>query len=99
MTHNAANPQSVEEKEKIARAEADQIKEDIRDIISTDAGLRFFRRLVEDGHIFHSTFKNSGWTAFYEGERNIALRYFNDICEAAPHKVAELMIKKGENDE
>lgn len=88
-----------ENKEKEKQRNLARLKEleDIRKIISTDAGLRFFKRLVRDGHIFHTTFTGNSKTYFLEGERNMALKYFADITEAAPEKIIELVIERKEN--
>ena len=96
MSHNAANAESVEESEKKIKRERDQELEDIKHILSTAHGVRFFRRFLEEGSVFSSTFTGNSQTFFLEGKRSFALKYFSDICEASPEKVAEIMIKAKE---
>lgn len=77
------------------KAERKQELEDVKTILKTDAGFRFFKRLFENTSVFSTTFKNSSeLTAFCEGQRNIGLQFFNDVCEAAPEKIAGLLIRK-----
>jgi len=94
---NVASEKEVKDNFVKLRDARRQELQDIKDLLNTSCGMRFFKRLFEDGSIFSTTFKNNGWSAFHEGERNMALRYFNDICEAAPEKVALLIIRKAED--
>ena len=82
------------QKEKL-KAERTQELEDIKTLLKTDAGIRFFKRFFEITSVFSTTFKNSSdLTAFCEGQRNIGLTFFNDICEANPEKIPGLLIRK-----
>lgn len=100
MAHNAADPKKVASIKSKQKNERDQELDDIKTILSAPAGMRFFKRFLEDGKIFSTTFTGNSNSFFFEGMRNLALKYFNDICEAAPEKVADLMIrKKDETDE
>ena len=92
--HNAADPVSVMEEEQKVKNERDQELADIKDIINRPEGLRFFRRLMAEGKVFQTTFTGNSQGYFLEGHRNLALRFLDDIAEAAPNKIAELMVKK-----
>jgi hypothetical protein len=94
MAHNAADEKKVKDAAKKQKNERDQQLEDIKDILARPAGLRFFRRMFDDASIFSTTFTGNSHTFFREGARNLALMYFNDVCEASPERVAELMIRK-----
>ena len=96
MSYNAADNKKVKDKEKDLKNERDQELEDIKEILSRPSGVRFFRRLFEEGKIYSTTFTGNSYTFFNEGHRNLALMFFGDVCEAAPNKVAELMINKKE---
>lgn len=84
---------SQKEKERLQR---EQELDDVRRLLNLPAGMRFFKRLLEEGHIFHTTFTGNSNTYFLEGHRNLVLKFFADVCEAAPHKVGELMVNKQE---
>ena len=92
--YNAGDEKQVKDLEKKAKNERDQELEDLREILNLKAGVRFFKRFLEDGQIFCSTFTGNSHTYFNEGKRAFALKYFSDICEASPKQIAELMIKK-----
>ncbi len=94
--HNAANEKQVKEREKDAQNERDQELEDVKTILDTPAGVRFFIRLMDEGRVFSTSFTGNSQTFFLEGHRNLALKFFNDVAEACPDKVADLMIKKKE---
>jgi len=85
------------EQEEADRKKAEEIErlqelEDIRAILDTPAGVRFFQRFLKDGHVFHSTFTGNSQGYFLEGQRAYALKYFTDIVSAAPDKIATLII-------
>ena len=96
--YNAADEKLVEDAAQKAKNKRNQELVDIKDIISTPAGLRFFRRLLEEGRVFRTTFTGNSQGYFLEGHRNLALRFFDDIAKAAPNKIAELMIRDSEED-
>lgn len=98
MSYNAADEKKVKDAQQKHKNQRDQELTDIKDILATPPGLRFFRRLLSDGKIFATTFTGNSYTFFNEGARNLVLVYFDDICQAAPDKVAELMVKKIEEE-
>jgi hypothetical protein len=92
---NISDPVAHEKAVEAAKLRRDQQLNDIKAILSTAAGVRFFRRMMADAHVFHTSFTGNSATYFKEGERNLALRYFKDMVEAAPDKIVTLM-KEGE---
>jgi hypothetical protein len=94
MAHNAADEKITKKVEQKVKNQRDQELEDIKDILSKPSGMRFFRRLLDDGKIFTTTFTGNSYTFFNEGGRNLVLKYFDDVCTAAPSRVAELMVKE-----
>lgn len=98
MEYNASDEKQAKKQQRKERLDRKQELEDIKAILDTPSGLRFFRRFFEEGRIFTTTFTGNSHSFFLEGHRNFALRYFNDICESAPHKVVELMITRADNE-
>lgn len=92
--HNAADEKIVKDKEQEAKNQRDQELEDIKTLLNTPQGVRFFRRLFDVGCMFQTTFTGNSNSFFKEGHRNFALIFFNDVCEACPHKLIELMLRK-----
>lgn len=98
MAYNAADEKQAKKVAQKEKNERDQQLDDIKDILSRPSGKRFFRRLLDDGKIFATTFTGNSYTFFNEGARNLVLKYFDDLCLAAPDKVAELMVKEKHED-
>lgn len=96
--HNAADHEDIKDKDEQERFERKRDIEDLRVLLNTPQGIRFFRRLLKEGRIFTTSFTGNSNTFFLEGQRNLALKFFEDICTAAPDKVAELMIVKPEGE-
>lgn len=97
--YDASDENDVSVKEEEALDKRNQELDDIRDILSRKSGVRFFKRIMENGKIFCTTFTGNSTTFFNEGMRSNTLRYFNDVCEAAPEMVAEIMINKTEDED
>ncbi len=76
-----------------------QYLEDIRSVVSNPSGIRFLKRLFEDGYIFRTTFTGNSQGYFLEGHRNLALKVFQDVCLAVPESVAEFVGMKGGKDD
>ena len=92
--YSSADPIAVMEAEQKAKNERDQELADIKEIINRPEGLRFFRRLMAEGKVFQTTFTGNSRGMFLEGHRNLALKFLDDIAEAAPNKIADLMVKE-----
>jgi hypothetical protein len=92
--YNAADERELAEAEKLRVITQEQDKKDLRLLLSMPEGLRFFRKLFEEGKIFSTTFTGNSQTFFLEGHRNFALKIFHDCVEACPEVVPGLIIKK-----
>lgn len=90
--HNASDEQQVRDKDKKSKNERETELNDIKDILSRPSGMRFFKRLLTEGHMFSTTFTGNSQSFFLEGHRNFMLRFFGDVCEACPEKVAALVL-------
>lgn len=73
----------------------DQQLDDIRLLLLTLHGQRFFLRLLTEGNVFRSTFStDTHASAFNEGQRNFALKIFNDIVQSSPESVPVLLTRR-----
>lgn len=94
--YNAADEAEVENLQKKQKNDREQELEDIKFLLKYPSGIRFFKRLFTEGRIFQTTFTGNSQTYFLEGHRNLALKFFSDVCEVSPNKISELMLlKKG----
>lgn len=84
-----------EEARKAIELEELQAAEDLKALLSTPGGIRFFRRFFEYGRLFNTSFTgNAESTAFNEGRRSLALKIMDDIINVDQSKMAEIMYKK-----
>ncbi|HEJ9609025.1 hypothetical protein JEP65_02205 [Proteus mirabilis] len=95
MTH----PFDAYEDERIARTEYDiqqknrQEKEEqqLKEVMSTEAGRAVIWRLISDSGVFRSSFSNDPYAmAFREGERNYGLKVFNKLHQVCPELYAQM---------
>lgn len=82
---------TLTDEKKKAKERRLQELEDVKFILGTPQGVRFFRRLLESGRVFQTTFTGNSQTFFLEGHRNLALEFLADVVEATPDKITELM--------
>lgn len=94
--YNAADESGVSEASQRYKSTRDQELEDLKEILSTPAGIRLFKRMFEHGKIFCSTYTGNSNSFFNEGMRNLALIFFNDICLASPNVIPKLMLREEE---
>lgn len=94
--HNAADPEAVAKQQKIRQLQRQQELEDIRQILSTMAGIRFFRRMIQNGRVFSTSMTGDAWTYFNEGARNLVNYFLADVTAAAPDKLNLLLSNNGE---
>lgn len=92
--YNAADEASVSKKEQDRKNERDQELDDIKEVLAMPAGMRFMRRLMVEGKVFQTTFTGNSQTFFLEGHRNLALKFFADVCEACPNRVPDLIMER-----
>lgn len=94
--YNAANPKHVADQREKAKLKRDQHLSDLKKILRTPEGVRVFSKILEDGKVFSSSFTGNSTTFFNEGMRNLALKIFADVCEAAPDKIQLIILKSKE---
>jgi hypothetical protein len=82
--YNAADETQVRErgnKEKLRRA---QELDDVREILRTKGGRRFYWRYLTDCGLFKTSMTGNSQTYFLEGQRNVGLKLLADMNQAAP---------------
>lgn len=92
------NVRSTEEEEaahaKAQKLQRDSELDDLKFLLSTPQGIRFFKRFFDEGSMFKTTFTGNSQGMFLEGHRNLALKFFHDICQACPQKIPELIMRE-----
>lgn len=74
-----------------------QIRSDIKDVVSTRAGVGFFKWLVSEGKVFESTFTGNSRGHYLEGRKSFALDILDMLADVAPRDmIAEILIEDRE---
>ena len=92
-TYIASDPKVVADAEEKAKLEQDQRLADLKEVLNTPAGIRVISKVLEDGGLFRTSFTGNSKTFFNEGMRNLALKLFSEITDAAPDKLESLILK------
>jgi len=76
----------ADERQKQPAAQADDQELDLifENVLRTESGRRFVWWLLEQGHIFHTTFTGNSLSNFKEGERHMALKVLHRTLRAQP---------------
>ena len=69
---------------------------DLEAVLSTEAGGRFIFSLLNEWHVFSSSFTGNSETFFKEGERNVGLALMEHINFSQLAKMQELYFKQKE---
>lgn len=96
--NDIASTKAVRQAEEAAREHLREQEEDVKEIIKTASGRRFFYKYLRRCGLFESNFdRDSHMTAFYEGERKIGIDLFADMNRADPEAFTK-MIREAEYD-
>lgn len=87
---SVSDPRQVEERSRKAKRTRKQEIEDLKAVLALPEGRRFVWRLLE--RVYQASFNpNNSVMSFNEGERNSALKLWNDVIEADPSVIPKLM--------
>ena len=85
-TYDARDPAQVKEKQDAEEIERNAELRDLRDVLKTKSGKRFFNRLFSKCKMYNTSFTGNSTTFFNEGKRSVALEIFEDIAELANNR-------------
>ncbi len=89
---NAADEKQVKDAQEKQRAERELELNDLRFLLSTPEGVRFFRRMFKFNHMEAADlFTGNSQTFFNLGERQFALKYWNDVKAADMKAFVEII--------
>ena len=94
-SHNAADKKQVLERDKAAKEAREQELEDIKKILRTLEGKRFFMRLFKHAKITNISYSKedpNNFTFFNEGWRSCIKPFWCDVCEADPKKAGAMLV-------
>lgn len=88
---NAADPEQVQASKKRERHEGIQNIEDVRAMLRTGFGRRFLWRYLSNCNVFNALQGPLPHIHFEEGYRQVGLQIMDDIIEANPEALVEMM--------
>ena len=89
--YNAADKKAVEDKAEKDRLERLQEKEDIKFILNSPQGQRFFKRLLKSVDLMSISMTGNSWTYFKEGQRNAVKPFYTDAAIVEPNITAKML--------
>lgn len=84
LVRNAADPEQVAQAKEKIESINDRRLNDIREVLSTRRGRRFYWELLEFCGIFKTSNSDQFQIFFNEGMRNVGLKLLADVNEASP---------------
>ena len=95
--YNAADPQAAEAMQEKLRRDRETELNDIRFMLKTPAGQRFFRRVFAQFGLFRNAMTGNSNTFFRLGEQNVAQWLLNEITlTATSDELAAIMFNPEE---
>lgn len=80
-----------ERKEKVANRDRERDLSDIRFVIKSPEGRRFFWRVMAEGGVFLDAFSSDTNSTYYNlGRQSISRRFINDLLEAKPEAYVQM---------
>jgi len=97
LVGNAADKKQVDEAKGKENRSRDQELEDLRQVLSTRQGRRFYWNLLSFCGVFESSFTGNSQTFFLEGKRTVGLKMLANLNDAQPEAYVTMMNEaKGE---
>jgi len=98
LVGNAADKQQVSDAKSKEKRTHDRDIEDIKNVLSSRSGRRFYWRLLSFCGVFESSFTGNSQTFFLEGKRTVGLKMLDDLNRAQPDAYVTMM-KEAKGDE
>ncbi len=76
---------------KLTVVEQDRLTEAFQTLLVTSNGKEVIWWLLNQTHVFQSSFTGNSATYFMEGERNVGLKLYNQLMMASPTAIQELI--------
>jgi acetylglutamate synthase len=84
---------ALTERNERLRMERTQYEDDLKWLLHQAQGQRFFKRFFKRAKIFAKTFSGNSKTYYDEGQREMALEYFQDVTKVAPEKLQAIWLE------
>lgn len=97
LVKNAADPEQVQKAKEKSESFNDRRLNDVREVLNTVRGRRFFWRYLEICGVFKTSNADASQIFFNEGMRNIGLQLLADVNEASPEAYL-LMLRESQEE-
>jgi len=74
----------IDDKKLLIDIEEDNYKKDLKWLLDSEQGYRFFSKFFKDTKVFDETFTGNSQTYYNEGRRSVGLKYVRDCKKANP---------------
>lgn len=91
LVKNAADPEQVQQAKEKAESLNDRRLNDVREVLNTVRGRRFYWTLLEFCGVFKTSNADEFQIFFNEGMRNVGLKLLADVNEAAPEAYLKML--------
>lgn len=91
LVNNAADEEQTGRAKYKEKHKRERELNDVRWVLSTPQGRRFYWRYLEDCGVFKSSFVGQFQTFFLEGQRNVALKLLADLNDADPNAYVTML--------
>lgn len=92
---NAADENELGESRRKAKTQRERDLDDIRGVLSTKPGRRFYWSLLTECGVFKTSFVTNATIYYLEGKRAVGLKLMADLMEASPESYL-LMTKEAQ---
>lgn len=90
---NAADAKQVKNASEKIKSLKERDLGDVRWIVSTPQGRRFYWKYLKSCHVFETSFTGNSHTFFNEGERNVGLRLLAELNDADPEAYMKMLLE------
>ncbi len=87
--YSASDPDQIAEREEELEVQREKELADLKDLLELPLGRRFIWRMLSKCHVFQTSIGPN--MEALEGERNIGLQLWNEVVEAYPEMIPELL--------
>lgn len=84
---------------KLTQSEQDELTDAVRTVLGSPQGKTFLWWLLNQTHVFKTSFTGNSLTYFLEGERAVGLKIYNQLMAASPTALQELIDYRRQREE
>lgn len=83
--------QAAKKSAKLSDREQEELTQALSALLRSEEGMIFIWWLLNQTHVFQSSYTGNSATYFLEGERNVGLKLYNQLLAASPRAIQALI--------